>query len=145
MHLVVYTSEFNGSAQEAQDTLRTILARAKPSNEALGITGVVFLHGRRFLQFLEGHESDLRRLLSKIESDSRHQNMTYLIDEPVRRRSFPDWSMGMLELPHHVEIELVDLHAILDAYRNTFFTQGDMLMEIFKGCLEEDFSNASRS
>ncbi len=47
-----------------------------------------------FFQVLEGNEESLHNLYKKIELDERHTKVVKLIEEPIDKRTFSDWSMG---------------------------------------------------
>jgi Sensors of blue-light using FAD len=54
---------------------------------------LVYLNGN-FLQILEGEREVVLTLAKRIEVDPRHQGMLTLLQRPVERRAFGDWSMG---------------------------------------------------
>ena len=80
------------------DELLHLLENARAYNEARGITGVLLHRDKSFFQVLEGTESDVRAIFSRVTADSRHERVEVLFDEPVDEREFADWRMGFLEL-----------------------------------------------
>lgn len=80
------------------DELLHLLENARAYNEARGITGVLLHRDNSFFQVLEGAESDVRAIFSRVTSDPRHERVEVLFDEPVEEREFADWRMGFLEL-----------------------------------------------
>ena len=84
------------SSMKSEDTesLPSILESCYKNNKANGITGMLLHAEGSILQVLEGEEIELRRTLTRIESDDRHTNMFVLIDKEIESRQFSSWSMG---------------------------------------------------
>jgi hypothetical protein len=76
------------------DELLNILDTARKNNAERGITGVLLYSEGVFIQLLEGDDDEVDHIFAQIEKDTRHKNMITLIDEDIRTRDFPDWSMG---------------------------------------------------
>ena len=76
------------------DQLLDILASARKINAERDVTGVLLYSEGVFIQVLEGRDEDVDYVFAKIERDIRHKNMITLIDEPISRKNFADWSMG---------------------------------------------------
>lgn len=83
--------------------LEQILQVSKTFNEQHHITGMLlYVEGYfltmkegRFMQVLEGTESDVRYLFEeKICKDPRHQSIIVLQSGTIRERNFNDWTMG---------------------------------------------------
>jgi blue light- and temperature-responsive anti-repressor len=73
-----------------------ILRSARGSNSELGVTGMLLFHGGCFGQVLEGRVKSLLRAMSKIKRDKRHTDINIVREEPLGRRLFGDWSMGLI-------------------------------------------------
>lgn len=58
--------------------IKDIVDVARRSNPARGITGALLFDGERFCQLLEGLESEVRMLMSRIEADVRHTRVRVL-------------------------------------------------------------------
>ncbi|MBB6124836.1 hypothetical protein FHS92_002589 [Sphingobium subterraneum] len=71
-----------------------LLAAAQRSNAAKGITGMLVVGGRRFLQALEGERDVVKMTFDRIARDPRHMGIVTLGDTPIASRSFAQWSMG---------------------------------------------------
>lgn len=78
--------------------LQDLLAVARHNNQRLGISGMLLYKDGDFIQLLEGEESVVRALLSKILADKRHHSSVVMIEESTTSRLFPDWSMGFRDL-----------------------------------------------
>jgi hypothetical protein len=74
--------------------LGAILAVSRPRNEQAGITGYLLAGPRWFVQVLEGEETAVAETYARIGADPRHTDLTLIGRRPIRRRSFPHWSMG---------------------------------------------------
>lgn len=75
-------------------------------NARRGITGFFLVHHESVFQVLEGFPGVVHELYETIARDPRHQFVAKLVDEPITRRSFGDWSMG------HARIVRTDLGAL---------------------------------
>ncbi|MET0366487.1 MAG: BLUF domain-containing protein [Sphingobium sp.] len=74
--------------------LNAILAASRRNNAAVGITGLLVVGGRRFLQVLEGPEASVTATYDRIIKDPRHYAFVKLNDKIVTERCFADWAMG---------------------------------------------------
>lgn len=74
--------------------LRELLVTARSRNHRAGITGLLLHIDGAFLQVLEGRRETVHALYAVIRHDPRHTGAYVLIDTPIARRSFGDWSMG---------------------------------------------------
>ena len=68
-----------------------MLLYVKQSNPDGAVTG-------RFIQALEGEESDVAALYEIIKQDNRHRQVTLLHSGPIIDRSFATWTMGFRSL-----------------------------------------------
>ena len=78
--------------------LERMVALARERNAGVGITGLLILSGKRFLQVLEGPVPFVNELLGKIIRDERHTRFELLSYEQVALPLFHDWSMTVLRL-----------------------------------------------
>ena len=138
MFLIAYTSEYVGGSVCQRQDVDDILAAAKRNNLQFCVTGVMFFHQNRFLQFLEGEESAVRSVLSRIEVDPRHTNIHYLLEESVEKRGFAEWSMECFQLPESESLELDYLLEIRDAYKKNFAVHSKTLVEMYRSFVEDD-------
>ena len=74
-------------------------------NARRGITGFFLGHRESVFQVLEGFPGVVHELYETIARDPRNRFVAKLVDEPIMRRSFGDWSMGNARL---VRTELAD-------------------------------------
>jgi hypothetical protein len=105
-----------------------ILSKAREDNERLGVTGMLLLAEGTFFQVLEGGAEIVDRLFAKIESDSRHTQVTKIIHEPIAKRSFDAWTMGFSQLSR------ADLSGIAGVGgTNDFFGKGRCFADLDAG------------
>jgi hypothetical protein len=75
-----------------------LLNTAREKNKKYNITGVLLYSEGTFIQVLEGMPGDVDAVFKSIKDDRRHKNIIQLINEPLAKRNFPDWSMGFSSL-----------------------------------------------
>jgi hypothetical protein len=74
--------------------LLAILNHAQSINYQLRISGLLVYHQNLFMQLLEGEEITVKNLFTKIQQDSRHNNICVLVETNSLHRSFSTWAMG---------------------------------------------------
>ncbi len=80
------------------DDLVRLLSRSRASNEARGVTGMLLYHQGTFLQLMEGPPEEVAFVFEhRILRDSRHTDVTVLLNRIAPERSFPDFSMGFVD------------------------------------------------
>lgn len=70
-----------------------ILAKSRKNNAGRQIVGGLLFGDGCFLQCLEGEVQAIETLYKKIESDTRHRDVTVLSRREISQRSFGAWSM----------------------------------------------------
>lgn len=93
---VVYISQSRRAFTQLE--LLGLCASFAASNARCQITGVLVLAGNCFLQAIEGSPQAIEMLLRRIQVDPRHSDLSLLIDETIRKRSFAHWNMGCVHL-----------------------------------------------
>lgn len=88
--LYISTARQRPTAAEFADILRT----SRRNNAAAGITGLLIVGGRRFLQALEGPEDAVLSTYRRISQDPRHFAVVELTRETIAERQFGHWDMG---------------------------------------------------
>ena len=93
---MLYTLVYKSTALVELDRyeLNPLLHQARARNKRLKITGLLLYANKRFLQVLEGEEKNVLSLYSEIQQDPRHTKLEVLMQNPIDKRMFPDWSMG---------------------------------------------------
>jgi Sensors of blue-light using FAD len=70
-----------------------ILAKSRKNNARLDVVGGLLFGEGFFLQCLEGDARIVQNLYSKIETDTRHRDVTVLLQSSINKRTFGAWSM----------------------------------------------------
>lgn len=78
--------------------LKTILQRSRTFNGVHGITGMLFVAEKYFLQVLEGGRPEVNMLLGKIAADPRHTDLTVVSAGQVLERAYERWSMSAIRV-----------------------------------------------
>jgi hypothetical protein len=105
--------------------LDELLSKCRVNNARLGITGILLFNEGSFFQVLEGEKTAVELLYENISKDKRHNKATKIIMEPIKERSFANWSMGYPELTSE---ELANIPEL-----NDFFTRGNSYLELGEG------------
>jgi hypothetical protein len=95
IHLV-YVSFANKSLTEKE--LESLLTEIRKKNAQQNVTGLLLYNDLNFIQVIEGTKKTIHKVFNSIEQDSRHTNVVKLLEEPIKKRAFPDWSMGYRKL-----------------------------------------------
>ena len=98
MYQILYKSECRIPEGHLPAEIKSILAAADVNNQRDGITGIFLLIGSRFLQLMEGEEADVKKCFERIKKDTRHAELTVLMQRPVSERLFPKWTMHFSRL-----------------------------------------------
>jgi hypothetical protein len=81
-----------------EDELSQLLTDIRTRNKAQKVTGLLLYNDGSFIQLIEGERSVIHNLFEKIKKDKRHSNLVLLLEESIKKRAFPDWSMGYFRL-----------------------------------------------
>jgi len=97
MFQYIYTSTETQEFSAAD--LKKLLLRARLRNHEANVTGILVYHDGNFLQALEGDETAVRAIFSRIEKDPRHAEVRILHSNGSlgKRRLFGDWSMAFAD------------------------------------------------
>jgi Sensors of blue-light using FAD len=94
---LVYVSRSKSAAEEVSATIEPsagkILMQSRVNNRHSGLTGVLCFGDGCFFQCLEGEETAIDHVLSKLKEDVRHYNLTVLSRKPIETCSFEEWDM----------------------------------------------------
>lgn len=88
----VYVSE--ATFEFSDDDLATLLMKTRANNARLGLTGILLHREGRFMQVLEGPTQVVLDRFAFIAEDPRHRKIQKLIEEHIKTRQFPGWTMG---------------------------------------------------
>ncbi len=122
VHLI-YSSAATKPLPRAE--LVDLLDRARAKNSSLGITGMLLYVEGSFLQVLEGEPHAVEELFDVISGDPRHGGVVTIIHEPIAKRDFGEWSMGL------ADISADDLDSIVGL--NDFFEMESCFTDLDSG------------
>jgi len=97
----------------------------RESNRLNEITGILSYQDGYFLQYIEGPSKQIDRLIVKISSDKRHENIQLLMNSDIAQRNFSTWSMPMGGKLRKDE----DFAKFANRYRAIFFDLTDSTRE----------------
>lgn len=69
--------------------------------------------------------------MTRIQRNSRHQNIVVLFDEPIPDRGFGDWNMDHFDVESGQPVDVESLKLIRDACRRSFKTRTEKLAGIY--------------
>ena len=87
---VIYVSK---KTDTSSDSLTDIYDISQKNNSESGISGCLLIGSDSYLQLLEGPDSAVEKLYSKIKVDSRHKKVKKLFEQHIEEKSFSSWSM----------------------------------------------------
>jgi hypothetical protein len=130
---LIYIS--TSTKQMEERDLRFLLEQSRRNNSILNITGMLlYMEGHfinmnevegRFIQMLEGDESDVRKIYNLIQLDERNQDVLVLNTGYSNSRNFKGWSMGFEKMNQEVYrstpgfFELEDRFLKTDAFQKS--------------------------
>jgi hypothetical protein len=121
IHIVyVSFSEKELAEIELQELLTDIRAR----NYKQKITGLLLYNDGSFIQIIEGPKQVIHNLFDKIKIDSRHSNIVLLLDNSIKKRAFPDWSMGYYRITDEQGKKVPGYSDFMNADNSSEFLKG---------------------
>lgn len=99
--------------------LSDIVRVSSKHNPESKITGIISYREGQYLQVLEGPHAEVDKLMAKIASDPRHEDIWIFLDQNVTERSFNTWGVSVFDF--------VDQSAFFD----TFIENNSALLSSF--------------
>jgi len=137
MHMISYVSDSTINQNNIKNEIGNLVSTAHQNNKQLGLTGVLFYENDHFFQTIEGKESNLRKIYTAIEKDNRHNRIIKLIDEPIRARTFNDWSLETFYVDNPDLINPQTLKLLRELYIQNFGVSATGLIEFVKKMIDE--------
>ncbi|WP_039850055.1 BLUF domain-containing protein [Grimontia indica] len=109
---LIYAS--SATVEFTESKLMQLLGKARQKNGELGVSGLLLYAKGNFFQVLEGEEHNVDKLYQKIEQDDRHNRVVVLDRSEIKKRAFPDWSMGFRNLETFDKSQLRGYNDFLD-------------------------------
>ncbi len=97
LHRLAYvsTSRLAGDPRERQH-IADILLTSRRHNAEAEVTGALLATDDRFAQVLEGEQQAVAETFGRISLDPRHQDIAVVVEEAIKTRQFPHWSMAYI-------------------------------------------------
>lgn len=128
LYTLAYTSTSTIPVEAFNTEVSDIVQTARTYNASKGITGVLFFAGNRFLQILEGDLPSLQNLMTAIEKDSRHTDITRLVEKKIKKRGFESWIMEFYDLENQKDFSMENLGKIREGFdQNELYSAQDIL------------------
>lgn len=132
LHRVLYASRWSSVlGEDAEAALHRIVAASIGNNRLQDITGLLVAHDGWFLQVLEGSETALTSLMSRIARDPRHRGVRVLSQAPAEARLFQDWNMAGARLSPEADPLLIELGQIARFDGYTLDAEGALQLMVF--------------
>ena len=96
LHFLVYVSSATTAFSRAE--LDDILEISRRNNASLDVSGMLLYKDGNLMQVLEGEESTVRSLYSRIAQDPRHRGLMVLLEGPREEREYAGWTMAFRDL-----------------------------------------------
>jgi hypothetical protein len=138
------TFEPSSAEQGVEPNVARILMASRRNNGKCELVGGLYYGDNRFFQYLEGEQDDVRTTYERIKGDSRHRNITKLIDEPLKERTFSNWSMKYVPLSTDVRRFLASHN--LDSFDPASFTpkQCEEMIDLVRSSSQKQEPTISR-
>ena len=81
-----------------QPNVARILLKSRVNNEKNGLVGVLYFGDNNFFQCLEGEQTAVEALYTKLLLDPRHKDLKIIIKKSIDALSFKNWSMKYVPL-----------------------------------------------
>ena len=118
---LVYCSRASAALTDAN--IQEIVSAAQKNNARQQITGWLVFSSGIFFQWLEGARDEVKRLMTIIAADPRHNTVIVLSEtEEIRERLFSDWDMELVS-PADIRDVLSDALSESDEPKNTLALQ----------------------
>ncbi len=112
IHCIYSSAE---TVEFSHEDIISLLARAREMNTKLGVTGMLLYEAGTFFQVLEGPAQIVADLYKKIGNDKRHDRVIKIIQEPIKARSFSEWTMGYSDVTRE---ELKEIQGLNDFFHS---------------------------
>jgi hypothetical protein len=87
--------------------LGSLFSQARSNNKKRGITGALLMYGDWFVQVLEGDETAVSDVFSRIREDPRHDTVSVLETGIVDARVFSRWAMARVDADDKPDVPLI--------------------------------------
>lgn len=95
----------NAHALWEADKLKAFFEFVAKKNETMDITGLLLYNEGTFVQLLEGEDTTIETILTKIKKDERHNQLTVMIDQPIKHRLFKKYKTSPKASGNDIELQ----------------------------------------
>lgn len=136
---LIYASRDRMAPTDRRAELGELFTLARRNNKELGVTGALLLGPQTFVQTLEGEETVVRELFSRICGDPRHDGVTLLDARSVGDRVFSRWAMAQVAEQGESDIALL-AHAdgIAPAVARTPTGEQELVLDLMRGAARRE-------
>ncbi|WP_123772419.1 BLUF domain-containing protein [Zobellia sp. OII3] len=106
MYTLLYISKYRKTLTDSE--IDTMVQTSGAYNASKDITGCLITYKGKCVQILEGPETEIKKLYSRVKSDPRHYEVHILSENPIDERAFPQFAMSYLP----IKIERKDSQAL---------------------------------
>ena len=83
------------NSTEIEPNVARILAKSRVNNRKNGLVGVLYFGDGCFFQCLEGEETEVDKLYSKLQQDARHKDLKLISRKLINTLTFTNWAMKL--------------------------------------------------
>lgn len=128
------------SSSELETDLLSILSQSQRSNLQHGLTGVLYYGNGYFVHYLEGEQSAMTAVMTRMALDTRHRNLEVVWFEPIEQRRFSQWRMRFLQTDRRLA-QLLKKHEVADFQPYEFSL--DLLQDLIDAAAEPDYQRCA--
>ncbi len=74
-----------------------LLQNSQERNQMHHITGYIFLSKTKIVQLIEGDDEVIDALYNRIKNDTRHTDVSMILDKEIEKRTMMNWNMAILD------------------------------------------------
>lgn len=94
------------NSTEIEPNVARILAKSRVNNRKNGLVGVLYFGDGCFFQCLEGEDTQVDKLYSKLQQDPRHKDLKLISRKLINTLTFSNWAMKFVPLETKLNAEL---------------------------------------
>lgn len=109
MQQICYTSTSTADHAQLLQDVRDILSEARDFNALNNVSGVLYYADRHYFQCLEGDDTVLQLLMSKLFKDPRHKDIQVFEVKTIQESHFKGWAMKYVQRMSHIQIKMLEM------------------------------------
>jgi len=121
--LYVSQAPKSSSTEEDAEVLRRKIRDTRPPHE---VTGILIYRRGYFMQYLEGHNTDVSELFWKLRGNVNHYNVRVLSQGVAKERRFSDWSIKHVSTNHITPSS----ESLIDLFETVLMSKAEVEWEI---------------